>query len=263
MREFAVDHLKPRPRLPGLAWYEPAPGEPDDLVNSQSRFVPHKQIVLKGPTCGCSAKCCRPIPDRPVGLLSDEDHARIQRYLEHIEQLLEGGGELAAEEGDDDVEMGDEDAEADEEVVSPMRCSTAERENLRIMLTAWRDREWAKIEADNPFLSREWILTDEDVKTLVSKAHLVVNAFRRDAASVRRIIPKSIISIELLGLLAAELDKFVDKFKARQPAPTRPNKRRRPRGESATATTDPDDPFTANSEQHHVYNGNLFKAWKV
>ena len=40
----------------------------------------------------------------------------------------------------------------------------------------WRDCEWALVGDKYPFYSRDWILSDGDLKRIVDKAHVVLNA---------------------------------------------------------------------------------------
>ncbi|KAH9858436.1 hypothetical protein C2E23DRAFT_855301 [Lenzites betulinus] len=94
------------------------------------------------------------------------------------------------------------------------RCSQAERASLKDILLDWRDVRWSTIANDNPFLSWQWVLDDENIDILVSKAHKIVNASAIDAALVRSLIAW-ITDAENMRLLVAVLNDFRTAFRSR------------------------------------------------
>ena len=109
----------------------------------------------------------------PVGVLSDADHHLIAHHLEtqqHQRGQLRG---VTAQSTPMSV--------ADLHGAVPFCCSKPEREILRQALLSWRDNQWAAIRSDYPFLSREWIITDNNLGHLVEKAHVLLNSTKVDA----------------------------------------------------------------------------------
>jgi hypothetical protein len=52
---------------------------------------------------------------------------------------------------------------------------------LKDKLESWRNEQWALISSKYPYFTRYWLLSDEDIKKIVDKAHLVLNASHIDA----------------------------------------------------------------------------------
>lgn len=129
-------------------------------------------------------------------------------------------------------------AEDDDHItLSPSRrCSQAERTSLEDILRNWRDQYWSSIAQDNPFLSWHWVLDDESISTLVSKAHKLVNAPSIDTALIRSLIPW-ISDPETMSSLLAVLHDFRDTFRERSDKQRKkPNTTRTMRDDSPTPT---------------------------
>ena len=57
-----------------------------------------------------------------------------------------------------------------------LHCSKPEHDGLREQLEHWHDHKWASIGDRYPCYSRDWVLSDEDLKRIVNKAHIVLGA---------------------------------------------------------------------------------------
>jgi hypothetical protein len=139
----------------------------------------------------------------PVGVLSDADRQLITHHLE-TQQHQHGQGVSALP-----ITMSVTPAEVQLNLHSaaPLRCSKPEREILRQALLSWRDNQWAAVQADFPFLSREWIITDNNLGHLVEKAHVLLNSPQVDADLVRQMI-KCISNEATIASLVSVLQEF-------------------------------------------------------
>ena len=81
--------------------------------------------------------------------------------------------------------------EEEDITLSPARrCSQAERTSLNDLILEWRDEHYASKAKANHMLTRQWIISDSSISTLVSKAHKIVNARESElnSAFVRSLI---------------------------------------------------------------------------
>lgn len=129
MREFACDHFRPKPNLPGLPWYKANDSDSENEGDDERdiTWVVEEQQIATGSACGCSAKCCREDPEKAIGLLTDAEWALI---LHHMKML-------AIQTGSD--QSGTPSTSIPTTSSSTLQCSKPEREILRQALTSWRD----------------------------------------------------------------------------------------------------------------------------
>ena len=200
MRAYAVTHLRPKPNLPGFPWYQPGDDlDWDDEYNGQVVvWEVVDQVIATGPDCGCSSLACRINPDMPVGVLSDADRQIITHHLGKQHQQRQGATTMSVVPADVPLDL---------HSAAPLRCSKPERAILRQALLSWRDNQWAAIRADYPFLSREWIITDNNLGHLVEKAHVLLNSAQVDANLVRQLI-KCISNEAIISSLVSVLQEF-------------------------------------------------------
>jgi hypothetical protein len=236
MRSYAITHLRPTPNLPGFPWFKPQNNldwDEDENVSSVTWEVVDQEIA-KGGDCGCSSLVCREDPNVAVGVLSEAERQIISHHLR-----------TRASQGLTMMSMMSESISPVES--GPLRCSRAEKDILHQALRSWRDTYWAKIRADYPFFSRDWVITDENIRRLVEKAHVLLNSPSVDVATVRDII-RCISDEATLTSLVLVLREFCDKRRERdlEEANTRCAKRGRP---SQTVHSQNDDPFLDSYRQ--------------
>ncbi|KAJ2911516.1 hypothetical protein MD484_g8898, partial [Candolleomyces efflorescens] len=282
MRIYAVDHFTPRPRLPGFPWYDPGDDGPSDehIGSDRVLWVPYNHDLKPGPHCGCSARCCRPDPATPVGLLSVEEKHHIDAMLKQLKQSSSSATPLSvtippcqtlpspplqpsqtsqhplimltSNESRPETEASTQD-QAPSNTTFRTQCTKAEKESLRESLLAWRESFWAGIRKKNPFLNEEWILTSENIQRLVEKAHILVAAPTVDEALVRSIIPKNFI----IGSSLTPLANLIDTFRATtiqqraEASAAHPSKRRR--DTNFDPFIDTTNSSNADSRQHHTH----------
>lgn len=159
MREFICDHFRPKPNHPGFQWHiKPANSDHDEMKTEELDVMweVNDLVLTRGALCGCSAKCCCANPNEAIGLLTDDDRVHIQ----HLMDILQPSTSVAPSTSN----------------CPQLRCSKPERENLKEQLEDWRDHQWTLVADEYPFFSRDWILSDEDLKRFVDKAHVVLNS---------------------------------------------------------------------------------------
>ena len=187
MRAFLCDYFRPKPNRPGFPWYaRPESGDEEEdgaLPGTSIEWEVANQVVTLGADCGCNAHCCRINPE--VGLLTGEDRARIQRAMETLQPPATVSSSAFPN-------------------PTRLRCSKPERDGLKEQLEHWRDHEWALIGERYPYYSRDWVLSDEDLKRIVDKAHIVLSApsiTQAFLSDISRWIPTSPCLDSLLVLL--------------------------------------------------------------
>ncbi len=165
MRQFANEYFTPRPSFVGQR-------QDDSGWPVTWEVTPRSKQPSPG-AC-CSAQCCRLDPGTPIGELTSAERVHISR----LEARLNTRPRPAAS---DLLHPG--------MTASPSRrCPQQERELLNDILYDWRDRYWQDIRADNPFLSAHWVVDNETLDTLVSKAHRIVNQPVVDEGVVRNLV---------------------------------------------------------------------------
>ena len=286
MREYALEYFTPYPRLPGFPWYEPVDEMDDDIGRGMVLWDPHNQRVKPGGHCGCNARCCRPNPATPVGLLTAADLRRIEHHNAKIKAskapttvtpptsitststspeqagLTPATSTSTVSSSHPDLTPTDSSTNTmasnatDETAITAYTCSRPEREQFKDALHNFRDTFWGTAKKDNPFLSRHWILSDENIKRLVTKAHVLLNMPTTiDVPTLKVLIPKSFdMGLEELAKVAEDFRRNGREHREREAA-ARPNKR--------PHTTAPADigPFTdtTNSLPYSAMLG----GWKI
>lgn len=229
MQEFLCDHFRPQPNRPGFPWYIGQQDDNDDETEDDQcvEWEQAEQHVVQGPDCGCNAKCCRVNPEEAVGLLTVDDRARIQRFMDVLQPSftpspLPSNG-----------------------TSTTLRCSKAERASLKDALEDWRDQQWALIGEKYPFFTRHWLLSDEDLKRIVDKAHIILNASRVDCPVLDN-ISSWITTCPCLDSLCQLLDDFRTAWELRDAAET--HERPRKRANQRVALDFLIDPFVQGTE---------------
>jgi superfamily II DNA helicase RecQ len=180
MRAFLCEYFRPKPNRRGFAWYI-TPALLEEVVEDENAWQGTSvewevatQVVTSGADCGCNARCCRINPAEASGVLTEQDRARIQSAMDALQpSSISPTLSLTA---------------------TRARCSKPERDGLRDQLEDWRDREWASVGRKYPYYSRDWLLSDEDLKRIVDKAHIILNVpviNRALLADISRWIPTS------------------------------------------------------------------------
>jgi len=205
MRSYAVDHLRPKPNLPGFPWFK-APDELDwDGVESHNTVTwdVDVQEIATGGRCGCSSLACCVDPTIPVGVLSESEQQLISHHIQTLRGIPQSQGLDSPSPGIDST-MSITYAEA-----GPLCCSKAEKDILRQALLSWCDSYWVKIRNDYPFFSRNWVITNEYIGRLVDKACILLNTPQVDVAIVRSLI-KCISDDTTMTSLVCVLQEFCD-----------------------------------------------------
>lgn len=227
-----------------------------------------EQEIAVGPACGCSASCCRKFPHVPTGILSDVDHQLIAYHLENRGcDWMDGMPVITGT----SEPLPPPDSESTQPSVlvltstSKIRCSKPEREIFRNALLEWRDSYWASVRAKYPFLSREWIMTAENIARLVDKAHIFLNSADINASVVGGVIkwmPDEDLTASLLRLLQnfrdVTLERSALELVERQPK----------RAAHAAVTVnlnqpESDDPFTMGFQQEQWQITDYSHHWYV
>ena len=187
MREFICDHFRPKPSCRGFEWYKgPANVDEVDMQEFEVTWEVERLDLAKGPTCGCSAKCCRVNKNEPIGLLTDRNRAQIQRCMDILHPSTQATTTASGPQ---------------------LRCSKPERDNLKEQLVDWCDCQWALVGDKYPFFSRDWILSDEDLKHIVDKAHVVLNVTAVNQQFISE-VSKWILTSPCLDSLCQLLEDF-------------------------------------------------------
>lgn len=216
MRTLVVDYLHPQPDFlkatNGRTRGRVARGEFADGRAWSWEVMEQSESARPLPGRCCSARCCREDPVVPLGLLSDTERERVYTYIRKLYGTSHASLPRVPAEISPAAALA---VSSTQDPPSPTRrCSMAERDVLRDILQAWRDRCWASVKHKNPMLSREWILDDRNLDQLVAKAHLIVNASTINATLVRRLIVW-ITDQDLMASLVATLQEFRSAFIAR------------------------------------------------
>ena len=209
MREYAVEYFTPEPAFRtmvkdgGESWGAVWEGRDLGATSQGSEKLP-------AGAC-CSARSCRLDHDVPIGLLTSDDRKRIAK----MQAMLDPNPSS--------VDLSD--PEHPGITTSPSRrCSEAERDNLREMLHTWRDSYWRSIRAENPLLSWHWVLDEETIGLLVTKAHRVVNQKQEVTEALVRDLVTWVWDDRTMEGVVGVLEAFRVGFRARADA-----KRKKPR----------------------------------
>ncbi|THH15174.1 hypothetical protein EUX98_g9506, partial [Antrodiella citrinella] len=195
MREFAATHFRPQPNLPGFPAYSKSLGHHgqargEDISNVEWEVV--EQDVIPAAGVCCSARICRSDPDQPIGPLTTELRALITHHLTAFNPMHPASESAPAA-----------------ATLPSMRCSMPERVILRDVVTSWRDERWKAIRARNPFLCRDWIITEPNINRLVDKAHLVLGAVELTVELIQHITSsKWIADDDTINSLILVLEEF-------------------------------------------------------
>ena len=258
MREYAVNHLRPKPNLSGFPWFE----TPDELDWDGTEFnrvmwEVEVQEIATGGRCGCSSLVCRVDPTTPVGVLSESDRQLISRHIQTLRGIPRLQGINSPPSSSDSMSITPAEA-------GLFRCSRAEKDILKQALLTWRDSYWAKIRYDYPFFSRDWVLTNENLCRLVDKAHTLLNTPQVNAEIVRRLI-KCISDDATMSSLVCVFQEFCDMRHERDLEER--NSRRPKRGRVKVATLNQNiDPFLDSymeSTQASTSLGSSLVQWQL
>lgn len=208
MRAYATEYFHPRPGFVGLEReLDYDAGEEVAVVEGRAWPAAWEVAGAGGkPSAGacCSARCCRVDTATPIALLTSSDRDRVATMLSKLHPARAASQALPLKAEDED-----------NITLSPSRrCSQAERSSLDDILHNWRDQYWHSIAKDNPFLPWRWVLDDESISVLVSKAHKLVNAASIDTALIRSLIPW-ISDPDTMSSLPAVLHDFRAAFRER------------------------------------------------
>ncbi|KAF5374595.1 hypothetical protein D9615_008912 [Tricholomella constricta] len=250
MRAFACNHFRPRPNLQGFPWYQAEGSDSEDEVEgAEVTWVVEEQQIAMGGACGCSSKCCRVDPEKSIGLLTDTERALV---LHHMAMLAAPTGAHPTNTPDNQICS----TEPLSDLIStcssaPLRCSKPEREVLRQALVSWRDARWASIRSNNPFLSREWVLSDGNISRLVDKAHILLNSHTVDARLVNDIIKWMADDLKMHSLVST-LQNFCAARREREIREAAERKSKRPNSRSVSSTAHDTDLFAQSSSENAI-----------
>ena len=161
MRVFLCDYFQLKPNHPGFLWYarpESGDEEEDALLGTSIEWEVAKQVVTSGADCGCNARCCRINPEEALGLLTEQDREQIQCAMDALQPPATVSSTSSSSSN-----------------AARLRCSKPGHDGLREQLKHWHDHQWASINDRYPYYSHDWVLSDEDLKRVVDKAHIILS----------------------------------------------------------------------------------------
>jgi hypothetical protein len=176
MRQFAADHFRPQPNLPGFPSYAHKESS-EEVADARVEWEVVEQNIELDPGRCCSARVCRKqdAPDQPIGLLTDNDRARIRRHIQTLQGVAHPSLPIPdTPAGSSPLQRPREGHVGDRTTAkAPSKhCSQEERATLQEALQSWRREQYVAERSANPFLSRDWIITEENIGRLVGRERM-------------------------------------------------------------------------------------------